>query len=73
VEKKPSKLAEPQAEYSAEPSSRDETEAISEFDLSQLEHNLSLTPEERLVEHQNALELVLALEAAGRKSRDESQ
>lgn len=70
VTKPPSKLAEPQVEYSPKPPSRDEREPIPEFDLSQLERNLSLTPEERLVDHQHALELVLELEAAGKALRD---
>jgi len=37
----------------------------SEIDLSLLEHNLSLSYEQRLEEHQSALDLVLELQKAG--------
>jgi hypothetical protein len=47
--------------------------ALDEIDLSQLVRNLSLSPEQRLEEHQNALDLVIKLEKAGRKLREESQ
>jgi len=73
VSKQRSKLNEPRAEYAperAEPTSQSQPP---EIDLSQLEYNLKLTPEERLIEHQRALELVLSLEAAGRKLRVESE
>lgn len=64
------KLYEPTVEYSPN-ASRASQKPTPEVDLSHLERNLALTPEERLIEHQHALELVLALEAAGRKLREE--
>jgi hypothetical protein len=66
------KLHEPTAEYTSDVGRVSQARPL-EIDFSQLEHNLSLTPEERLVEHQCALELVLELEAAGKKLRDEPQ
>lgn len=44
-----------------------------EIDESQLMRNLSLSPEQRLAEHQSALNLVLELEKAGKKLREQSQ
>lgn len=44
-----------------------------DVDLSQIERNLSLSVEDRLREHQNSLNLVLELEKAGKKLRDQSQ
>lgn len=38
-----------------------------EFDMGLIEHNLRLTPEERLIEHQRALDLANELEQAGRR------
>jgi hypothetical protein len=35
------------------------------FDLSLVESNLALTPEERMLRHDSALELVLEMRAAG--------
>ena len=46
---------------------------IDEVDISQLRRNLSLTVEERLNEHQNALDLVFDLENAGMALREKSQ
>jgi len=37
------------------------------LDLSLTEHNLTLTPEQRLVQHQEALNLVMALTEAGKR------
>jgi hypothetical protein len=37
------------------------------FDLSLVDYNLSLTPEERCLQHAAALEFALALRAAGEK------
>jgi hypothetical protein len=37
------------------------------FDLSLIDYNLSLTPEERVLQHAAALEFALALRAAGEK------
>jgi hypothetical protein len=86
VTKPPSKLNEPHVEYTPSADARegsgdhpshngysDTSLPAAEFDQSQLEHNLALTPEERLIEHQHALELVLALEASGRSLRAKSQ
>lgn len=42
-------------------------------DISQLERNLKLTPEQRLIEHQAALELCEELARAGRRLREQSQ
>jgi hypothetical protein len=44
-----------------------------EVDVSQLIRNLSLSPEQRLLEHQAALDLVIELEKAGKKLREQSQ
>ena len=44
-----------------------------EVDISQLMRNLMLSPEQRLMEHQTALNLVLELEKAGKKLREQSQ
>ena len=41
------------------------------FDLSLLDSNLALTPEERVLRHESALELVLELQAA-RRANEES-
>jgi hypothetical protein len=46
---------------------------LEEIDLSQILRNLSLTPDQRLREHQNALDLVVELEKAGNKLREQSQ
>jgi len=46
---------------------------LEELDLSQLMRNLSLSPEQRLLEHQIALDLVIELERAGKKLREQSQ
>jgi hypothetical protein len=43
------------------------------FDLSLVEASLRLTPEERLVQHQAALGLVLAAERAGRELRERTK
>jgi hypothetical protein len=40
------------------------------FDLSLVDEALRLTPERRLLQHQAALELVLAMERAGRELRE---
>lgn len=45
----------------------------SDVDMSQLERNLRLTPEQRLIEHQAALELCDQLASAGEKIREQSQ
>lgn len=37
------------------------------FDLSLIDYNLSLTYEQRLLQHDSALELMLALRAAGER------
>lgn len=37
------------------------------FDMSVIRHNLQLTPHERVVEHQKALEFRLTLKAAGKQ------
>lgn len=60
-----SKVNDTEAEYQAEKSSD-----LNAVDLSQIERNLLLTPQQRIVEHQNALNLVVALEAAGKKLRE---
>ena len=44
-----------------------------EIDISQLLRNLSLTPDQRLKEHQSALNLVIELEKAGNKLREQSK
>ena len=43
------------------------------FDLSLVEESLRLSPEQRLLQHQAALELVLAMEQAGRELRERTQ
>gem|GEM_PF-7115278 len=43
------------------------------FDLSLLDHSLSLTPEQRLKEHQGALDLVWKLEEIRDARNEESQ
>ena len=43
------------------------------FDLSLVEASLRLTPEERLLQHQTALERVLVAELAGREMRERAQ
>jgi hypothetical protein len=40
------------------------------IDLSLIEENLRLTPEQRVLQHEAALELVLQMEAAGRRLRN---
>jgi len=40
------------------------------FDLSLVEESLRLTPQQRLLQHQAALELVLAMERAGNELRE---
>jgi hypothetical protein len=42
------------------------------FDLKLLELNLSLSPKERIAQHDSALELVLKLEVARKGMRDEN-
>lgn len=42
------------------------------FDMDLLDSNLALTPEERALRHDSALELMLALREAGRKHREQS-
>jgi RimJ/RimL family protein N-acetyltransferase len=44
-----------------------------DLDLSQIQRNLSMSPEQRLIEHQNALDLVLELQTAGKQLREQSQ
>ena len=46
---------------------------LTDVDLSQLQRNLSLTIEERLIEHQNSLDLVFDLQDAGKMLREKSQ
>ena len=43
------------------------------IDLSLLEESLRLTPEQRLLRHQAALELVLAVEKAGMEMRERAR
>ena len=43
------------------------------FDLSLVDESLSYTPEQRAVHHQNALDLALELERAGKEFRDKAQ
>jgi hypothetical protein len=45
----------------------------SDVDMSQIERNIRLTPEQRLIEHQAALELCGELELAGQKIYEQSQ
>jgi hypothetical protein len=47
-----------------------EAAELAGIDLSLIEENLRLTPEQRVIQHDSALELVLAMEAAGQKLRD---
>ena len=51
------------------PSAIDEAERAG-FDLSLVEESLSLTHDQRALQHQEALNLALELEAAGRKLRE---
>ncbi len=44
-----------------------------EVDLNQIQRNLSLSVDERLYEHQKALNLALDLQEAGKKMREQSQ
>ena len=44
-----------------------------DVDLSQIQRNLTLSIEQRLIEHQNALDLVIELEKAGERLREKSQ
>jgi len=50
-----------------------EAAAYAGVDLSLVEENLRLTPEQRALQHDSALELVLQMEEAGRKLRDAAQ
>lgn len=43
------------------------------FDLSLVDESLRLSPEQRLVQHQKSLELVLAMEQGGRELRERTQ
>jgi hypothetical protein len=43
------------------------------IDLSLVEESLRLSPEQRLRQHQAALEMVLAVEQAGREMRERTQ
>jgi hypothetical protein len=45
----------------------------SDVDMSQIERNLKLTPEQRVIEHQNALELCEVLARAGQRVHEQSQ
>lgn len=42
------------------------------FDMDLLDSNLALSPEERALRHESALELMLALREAGVKAREQS-
>ena len=44
---------------------------IEGIDLEMLEHNLSLTPTERVRQHDAALQLVMALREAGERLHDQ--
>jgi hypothetical protein len=46
---------------------------LSEAELSMIEHNLSLTPEERLHNHERALQMMLELRRAGEESQVENK
>ncbi len=46
---------------------------IDGLDSTLLDYNLGLTPEQRLQEHQKALDMLLKLEEAGRKHYAESE
>jgi hypothetical protein len=50
-----------------------EAAELAGIDLSLVEENLRLTPEQRALQHDSALELALAMEAAGRKLRDAAE
>ena len=50
-----------------------ETAKLAGIDISLIEENLRLTPEQRALQHDGALEVVLAMEAAGRKLRDAAE
>ncbi|MEO8314034.1 MAG: hypothetical protein ABI645_04485 [Pseudomonadota bacterium] len=43
------------------------------FDLSLVDESLRLSPEQRLLQHQQSLELVLAVEQAGKDMRERTQ
>lgn len=43
------------------------------FDLSLVDESLRLSPEQRLLQHQKSLELVLAVEQAGKDMRERPQ
>ena len=43
------------------------------FDLSLVDESLRLSPEQRLLQHQRALELVLAVEQSGRDMHERTQ
>jgi hypothetical protein len=43
------------------------------IDLSLIEENLRLTPEQRALQHDSALELALLMEAAGQRLRNATQ
>jgi catechol 2,3-dioxygenase-like lactoylglutathione lyase family enzyme len=47
-------------------------ERAAEVDLSQLQRNVDLAPNDRLSEHQNSLDLVFELERAGERLREKS-
>ena len=49
------------------------THGDSDLDISQLDRNLKLDPEQRLREHQSALNLTMNLMSAGEKLREQSQ
>ena len=44
-----------------------------EIDISLLEINLEMTPEERLIQHQNALEILLEIERARDQLNEKSE
>jgi len=43
------------------------------FDLSLIDENLRLSPEQRVIQHQAALEFALELERAGKELRERDQ
>jgi hypothetical protein len=43
------------------------------YDLSLVDESLRLSPEQRLLQHQRSLDLVLAMEQAGRELRERTQ
>lgn len=49
-----------------------EAAARAGFDINLIDCNLALTPEERLLRHDSALELALALRRAGERKRAQS-